>query len=217
MIDFHNHVLPNLDDGSKSMEMTLDMLREASKQGIKKIVNTVHYQHPKMDGKSTDYNYIQEVRDKVLKEAEKIDIEIDIELASEVYYLPNLCDIADDPITTINGYMLIEFPTMIIPFNFLDIFFNLKMKGVNPILAHPERYRFVQENIIELEKIQDLGVLFQIDAGSLVGHFGNKTKNLRELRPPGGCRPPKNSANGSRPAIGMSVLKPLPRVTPCHG
>ena len=66
MIDFHNHVLPNLDDGAKSMEMTLDMLREASNQGIKKIVNTVHFQHPKMDGKNTDYDYISNIRNIIL-------------------------------------------------------------------------------------------------------------------------------------------------------
>ena len=47
MIDFHNHVLPNIDDGSKSLEMSLDMLSHAFKQGITDVVNTVHYQHLK--------------------------------------------------------------------------------------------------------------------------------------------------------------------------
>ena len=59
MIDFHNHVLPNADDGSKSMEMTLNMLKTASEQGVTQIVNTIHYQHPKMEGKNTDFSYIQ--------------------------------------------------------------------------------------------------------------------------------------------------------------
>ena len=48
MIDFHNHILPNMDDGSSSLEMSLDMLENASKQGITDVVNTVHYQHPKV-------------------------------------------------------------------------------------------------------------------------------------------------------------------------
>ena len=48
MIDFHNHILPNIDDGSKSLEMTINMLQEAEKQGITDIVNTTHYKHPKM-------------------------------------------------------------------------------------------------------------------------------------------------------------------------
>ena len=52
MIDFHNHIIPNLDDGSKSIEMSLNMLREAEHQGITDVVNTVHFQHPKMDQKT---------------------------------------------------------------------------------------------------------------------------------------------------------------------
>ena len=46
-IDFHNHILPNCDDGSKSVDISLDMLREAQRQGITDVVNTIHYQHPK--------------------------------------------------------------------------------------------------------------------------------------------------------------------------
>ena len=48
---------------------------------------------------------------------------------------------------------------MIVPSNFLDIFFNLKMKGISPILAHPERYRFVQKNVDNLDKLKNLEVI----------------------------------------------------------
>ena len=176
MIDFHNHVLPGIDDGSKNMEMTLNMLRTASDQGIKKIINTTHLQHPKMEGKNTDFKYIQGVRDKVVDEAKSIGIDIDIELASEVYYLPNLCDLIDNPLAMISNYMLIEFPMIIVPAKFEKTFFQLKLRGVTPVLAHPERYRFVQEDMKRLEMLKEMGVLFQIDAGSIIGHFGDKTK-----------------------------------------
>ena len=49
MIDFHNHILPSVDDGSKSIDMTLSMLKHAENQGITDVVNTVHFQHPKMN------------------------------------------------------------------------------------------------------------------------------------------------------------------------
>ena len=52
MIDFHNHVLPNVDDGPKTIEESIEMLKFASNQGITDVVNTVHFQHPKMDGKN---------------------------------------------------------------------------------------------------------------------------------------------------------------------
>ena len=96
MIDFHNHVLPDVDDGSKNMEMTLNMLRAASNQGIEKIINTTHLQHPKMEGKNTDFQYIQNISNKVVDEARSIGINIDIKIASEVYYLPNLCELIDN-------------------------------------------------------------------------------------------------------------------------
>ena len=51
MIDFHNHVLPGVDDGAKTLEESIEMLRFATKQGITEVVQTVHYQHPKMEGR----------------------------------------------------------------------------------------------------------------------------------------------------------------------
>ena len=60
MIDFHNHIIPNLDDGSRSLEISLSMLRHAAEQGITDVVNTVHYQSPRMDGKRVEYNLVKD-------------------------------------------------------------------------------------------------------------------------------------------------------------
>jgi len=59
MIDFHNHVLANVDDGPKSLDESIDMLKTAEKQGITDIINTVHFQHPKMEGKNVEYKYLE--------------------------------------------------------------------------------------------------------------------------------------------------------------
>ena len=58
MIDFHNHVLPNVDDGRKAYDESMAMIRHASYQGITDIVQTIHFQHPKMDNKNVDYDRI---------------------------------------------------------------------------------------------------------------------------------------------------------------
>ena len=63
MIDFHNHILPDVDDGSKSIEMTLDMFRSAELQGITDVVNTVHFQHPKMENKNVEYDFLAQPKD----------------------------------------------------------------------------------------------------------------------------------------------------------
>ena len=82
MIDFHNHIIPNLDDGSKSLEMSLNMLREAERQGITDVVNTVHFQHPKMEQKNTSHNFVVTEIAKLQSKIDKEKIKIKIHPAS---------------------------------------------------------------------------------------------------------------------------------------
>ena len=178
MIDFHNHILPNIDDGSKSLEMSLDMLRHAQYQGITDVVNTVHFQHPKMDGKGISYESIRKVVEVLQKKLDSEGINVKIHIGSEVFFLPNLTELKKNPLCTIGGgkYMLIEFPIIKFPIGFDVELYKLKLNGVTPIIAHPERYRDVQNNYKILSKFIDKGYIIQLDAGSLLGHFGRETK-----------------------------------------
>ena len=178
MIDFHNHILPDVDDGSKSIEMTLDMLRSAESQGITEIVNTVHFQHPKMENKNVDYDFIQDKVKMIQSILKDSDIKIKIHSASEVFYLPNLTNILDNPITTFGKgkYMLIEFQTLLLPDSYKDEFFKLQLKGITPVIAHPERYLKVQNDLKILEEWINLGYIIQIDCGSVLGKFGKDAK-----------------------------------------
>ena len=180
MIDFHNHFLPNVDDGPKTMEDSILMLKHAIHQGITEVVQTVHFQHPKMEGKNVDYTYLKNIVSDVERELKKKNLKIKIHLSSEVFYLPNLVEIAKNPLVTIgNGkYMLIEFSTNIFPTNYENELFKLQSNGVNPILAHPERYRFIQQDLNILGEWINRGYVIQIDAGSILGHFGKKTKEI---------------------------------------
>jgi len=179
MIDFHNHIIPNLDDGSKSVEMSISMLKEAQAQGITDVINTVHYQHPKLYAKNTSYDFvINEVR-KMQDIANSNNIDIKIHAASEVFFQFNLTKILDNPITTIgNGkYMLIEFNTLSFPKGYEEELFKLQLNGITPIIAHPERYRGVHINIDVVKKWIERGYLIQIDCASILGGFGKNAKN----------------------------------------
>ena len=90
MIDFHNHILPDIDDGSKSMAMSIEMLQNALSQGITDVVNTVHFQHPKVENMDISYQNIKKNVDALQKELYKRSIPIKIHIGSEVFYLPNL-------------------------------------------------------------------------------------------------------------------------------
>lgn len=179
MIDFHNHTIPNLDDGPKSIEDALEMFKEAEKQGISDVINTVHFQHPKMQGKDTSYEYIISKINEMNQILCDNSIDVKIHPASEVFYLPNLTEILNNQITTFgNGkYMLIEFQTLSLPNRYKNELYNLMQKGITPIIAHPERYRKIQENISIVEEWINLGYIIQIDCGSILNKFGKKAKD----------------------------------------
>ena len=180
MIDFHNHVLYGVDDGPELIEESMDMVKEAANQGITDIVQTVHFQHPKMDGKNTSYDFLNSRLGDLQKEINKASLNVKLHLSAEVFYLPNLIEILDNPLVTIGNrkYMLIEFKTNISPIDYENQFYKLQLKGISPIIAHPERYRFVQNDINILKLWIERGYYIQLDAGSIIGNFGVNTKKI---------------------------------------
>ena len=183
MIDFHNHILPDIDDGSKSLEISLDMLRHAESQGITEVINTVHYQHPKVEGKDISFSRVKKELDLLQEELIKSNIKIKLHCGAEVFFLPNLMQIKNDPLSTFTHgrYMLIEFQFHQLPDIHKQQFFDLKMAGVTPIIAHPERYKPVQDNISLITGWLESGCLIQIDAGSVLGMLGSKAKITSEI------------------------------------
>jgi len=182
MIDFHNHILPNIDDGSKSEDISLDMLSFAEDQGITEVVNTVHFQHPKMENKSISYKIIKKKTESLQYLLDQNKINIKLHFGSEVFFSSNLVSIKSDPLATIgNGkYMLIEFPLIQVPEVQKKYLFELKLSGVTPIIAHPERYLTVQEDYSLITKWLESGCLIQVDAGSILGKVGKKSKVVAE-------------------------------------
>ena len=183
MIDIHNHILPNIDDGSKSTEMSLNMLRYAYEQGITDVVNTVHFQHPLFLNIDHSLGNLQRTAKSLQSKLDECKIPIKIHLGCEVFYYENLLKISNDPLTTMGSgkYMLIEFSPKHIPNSQKQVLFDLKMSGITPIIAHPERYKLVQENFNVLYDWINAGCLIQVDAGSLLGLMGEKAKKSSHL------------------------------------
>ena len=182
MIDFHNHVLPAVDDGSKSLEMSLNMLENAAKQGITDVVNTVHFQHPKVEDDEITHQRISDVINNLQDELKNHDIPVTLHKGAEVFFLPNLLDLKSDPLATFGHgkYMLIEFLIYHIPEIQKQVLFDLKLSGVTPIIAHPERYKPVQENITFIYDWLNAGCLVQVDAASVMGFLGKSAQLTSE-------------------------------------
>ncbi len=180
MIDFHSHILPNVDDGSTSMEETIKLIKEAKQVGFTGIISTSHY----LQG---HYEFCGEERRKILENVKMYLVPnfTKLYLGSEIYVSPEILElIKDSKASTINNtrYVLFELPMNSKTLFIKDIVFKLIQNGYKPIIAHPERYSYVQDDIEYVEELANMGVLFQANYGSIIGLYGSGAKKtLKKL------------------------------------
>ena len=176
MIDIHTHILPNVDDGSKSIDETFELLNEAKKAGFDTIISTSHYIEDYYNVNVSEREVWINAISEILK---KENNDLKLYLGNEVYLTENIMELLETgKATTINKsrYILFEFPMNTKPMNMYDIIYDMLQNKLIPILAHPERYSFVQK---EPEIIYDLiqkGVLMQANYGSIIGRYGEKAQ-----------------------------------------
>lgn len=180
MIDFHSHILPNIDDGAQSIDEAFNMIKEAEKAGFSKILLTPHYIEKYYE---TDVAEREVWLNAISQNLAVKNINTQLYLASEVLISDNIMNLLEDAkASTINNtsYVLFELPKDIEPDNLYSIVHDLISNKLVPILAHPERYSYVQK---EPELIYDLiqqGVLIQMNYGSIVGQYGKKAQFISE-------------------------------------
>lgn len=180
MIDIHSHILPNVDDGSKDIEITKSMLKTAYRSGTTKIVATPHYnKHYNFATYSKTIDMVEKLR-KIIK---PYNIGIEIYYGQEVYYYEDIIEkYKQNLIGTINNtrYMLVELPIEKYESNSLNVLYELMLQGVKVILAHPERYRAFIKNPTLINEFTREGFLFQMNSASIEGYFGKDVKKTCE-------------------------------------
>lgn len=181
ILDIHSHILPGIDDGSKDIEMTLEMLRCAEKDGTKEIVATPHYLLEYGESTISEVKLlVKDVNSRINKEG----INIQIYVGQEVYYNENIIeDYLKGNIGTINDsrYMLIEFPMHRFDRNIFEVLYELQVRDIIPIIAHPERYKYFREEPTLINDFINEGYLFQMNAGSIEGRYGESIKKTANL------------------------------------
>ena len=176
MIDFHSHILPNIDDGARSIEETEKLIEEAEEVGFETIISTSHYIENYYEADVEKRKGIIEQLNENLEQEER---KIRIHLGNEVYFTENIKKLLkDNQITTIEGtkYLLFEMPLNAKPLNLYDVVYDMLQLKLKPILAHPERYSFIQENPNIIKELIETGVLMQANYGSIVGQYGQKAQ-----------------------------------------
>lgn len=168
-IDIHNHILPGVDDGSKSMEETIRIIEKAVEQGIKTMIATPHYQCGR---NNIEPNKLIELKDEVQKEATKIDKEFRIYLGNELMYSDSLLeDVKEKKALTLadSRYVLIEFSTRISYEAMYKAMRNFITSGYSPIIAHVERYECLKHKDELILELIELGCYIQMNSSSLRG------------------------------------------------
>ena len=178
MIDVHSHILPNIDDGSRSIDETFNLIKEAKEAGFEGIICTSHYMENYYE---TDRPEREVWINAIHENLKNKNIEMNLYLGNEIYMSDNIIKLLEDgKATTMNdtSYVLFELPLNVEPMNLYDMVYEMQQYKIVPILAHPERYSFVQTDPELIYDLIDKGVLMQSNYGSIVGQYGKKAQMI---------------------------------------
>ncbi|EJS75285.1 tyrosine protein phosphatase [Bacillus cereus] len=179
MIDLHCHILYGIDDGAQTVTDSLAMGQKAVQEGIHTIVATPHHQNGKYVNERTSIiHQVKQLND----ELQQHEIPLKILPGQEVRLYGDLLeDYEIGKIVTLNEtnkYILIEFPSDHVPRYAEQLLYELCVKGMIPIIVHPERNAELIERPDKLYNLVNKGALTQVTAGSLLGKFGKKIKKF---------------------------------------
>ena len=177
MIDIHSHILPGIDDGSPSMEVSMQMLRMAAEHGTTDIVATPH--------SNLEFPYDDEVIKTLFQQlSDNAAGIINIHLGCDFHLsVDNVHDALANPTKyTINGkgYLMVELPDLTSLTAMRSVFNRMLETRITPIITHPERNPSVQSHLQDVESWVRDGCLLQVTAQSLTGRFGSRAKRFAD-------------------------------------
>jgi len=178
MIDIHNHILPGIDDGAQNTEESLKMAQFAEQDGVKTIIATPHVFRPPFIQK--DLFCIQKKWSGFSPLLKTNNIQVELLLGSEVHFVHDLINVLkiNYPYFGLNrgSYMIVEFPSNHVFSGAKQLFFELASRGLNLIIAHPERNSVFVRNPALLYDFIKMGVFTQANSGSFSSLYGTRTK-----------------------------------------
>jgi protein-tyrosine phosphatase len=177
VVDMHSHVLPGIDDGAQNLQESIFLVKQMMALGIKKIIATPHIMVDYYRNTAETINGALEILKAELVK-EKLDIEV--QAAAEHYFDETFEARVDDGKLMIMGdnYVLFEFSFINKPLNTIPVIQKLRDLGYKPILAHPERYPYM--DLEQFKTLHDWGVDFQLNTISLTGYYGREAKKIAE-------------------------------------
>ncbi len=177
--DMHNHLLPGIDDGSPNVEISIELIKGMQALGYSNFICTPHVFK---EVHNNNYDTVSAAYDLLQSEIIKQNIPVKIAFGAEYMINHDFEQIfkSDKLLLLPNKHILIEMSYMNESSNIKSAIFDIQMKGLQPILAHPERYNFYHTRFDKYEQYYDTGVDLQLNLLSLTGYYGKEVKNIAE-------------------------------------
>ena len=175
--DMHCHLVPKVDDGSKCIEETIECLNTLKAVGYNKVIITPHFQYPRFQNDEDD---ICRRYEEVKQQAAEAGVELELAGVGGEYRIDSgFAKRLENPrFLQVGGkYVLVEFSLHQQMMGCDDMIFDMQMKGYEVILAHPERYPYLNVEGTRMEQLKNQGVYFQINALSLGGFYGEEARH----------------------------------------
>lgn len=178
--DMHNHILFGIDDGSKSIDYSLQMAERFVRNGYSRIIATPHIMS---DYYPNNRAIIEDRMQQLQMAINTHEIPLQLECAAEYYideFFLEKVRTKDDILSFNGNHVLVETSFMNRPVFFKQVLFEIRTLGYIPVLAHPERYIYMQENYEEAEELVQSGVKLQINLLSLAGYYSPNAKKFAQ-------------------------------------
>ena len=173
--DLHSHLIPGIDDGAVTLEESLDLIQHLYAIGYRRLVTTPHVMADSYRNSTEGIlRGLETLRQAVQKEG----IGLEIHAAAEYYLDEELLHRLKkrDILTVGTEYLLFETSYYSEPLNLEEVAYEIAASGYRPLLAHPERYRYVHTPEVFYGRLRELGVSFQVNINSFGGHYGRDAK-----------------------------------------
>jgi tyrosine-protein phosphatase YwqE len=170
-VDIHSHLLPGIDDGSKSIDDTELLLRQMRDMGIQHCITTPHIYTNVWDNNETlIQEKLQWTQNELSDKKCYTTLKAGAEYMIDSFFMKRLE--TGVLLTLKDNYVLVEMSYLHPPMQLFDILFEIQLAGYKPLLAHPERYVFYTKNFKEYERLKKSGCLFQLNLLSCVDYYG---------------------------------------------
>lgn len=179
-VDMHSHLLPGLDDGLQTTDDTVAFIKELNQMGYEKFICTPHILsdvHP--NSPQTILPRLEEVRNALAEQNVKVKIEAAAEYMID-HEFEQIIKRGDPLLTFSKKYILVEMSYLAPSPNFDQVIFDLRLLGLQPIVAHPERYNYYHHQFSQYKKMKDMGCWLQVNMLSLSGYYGKHIKKVAE-------------------------------------